>query len=85
MMEKIITSLNIKIPPRDLKSTEPKAALQSLFNSWIPLSKAVLDMAVEYLPSPLELTEEKVEHLMCSKSNNFKCLPIQSQNLKEGS
>jgi ribosome assembly protein 1 len=54
MIDKILTSLNIKILPRDLKSTEAKIPLQSLFNSWIPLSKALLDVVVEYLPSPLD-------------------------------
>jgi ribosome assembly protein 1 len=82
MIDKILTSLNIKILPRDLKSTEAKIPLQSLFNSWIPLSKALLDVVVEYLPSPLDLTNEKIEHLMCSRSNQFKLLPVDTQNLK---
>jgi len=82
MIDKILTSLNIKILPRDLKSIEAKIPLQSLFNSWIPLSKALLDIVVEYLPSPLDLTNEKIEHLMCSRSNQFKLLPIDTQKLK---
>jgi ribosome assembly protein 1 len=83
MMDKIIASLNVKILPRDLKSTEPKQALQSLFNNWIPLSKALLDVVVEYLPSPLDLTNDKVEHLMCSKLKQFKMLPVETQKLKQ--
>ena len=82
MIDKILTSLNIKILPRDLKSSDAKISLQSLFNSWIPLSKALFDVVVEYLPSPLDLTNEKVEHLMCSKSNQFKFLPLETQELK---
>lgn len=83
MIEKICNSLNIKISPRDLKNTDAKVPLQSLFNSWLPISKAVLDMVIEYLPSPLDLTEEKVEHLICPKARQFKTLASETQNLKK--
>ncbi len=84
MLEKILTSLSIKIPPRDMKFTDPKIPLQSLFNTWLPLSKSLLDMVVKYLPSPIDLTTEKVEHLICSNSSQFKLLPLETQKLKDG-
>ena len=82
MMEKILNSLNIKLTPRDLKFTEPKAPLQALFSNWLPLGKNLLDMIVEVLPSPLEMTDEKAQHLMCSKVKNFKSLCRETQELK---
>ena len=82
MTEKIVNSLNIKIPARDLKYSDAKAPLQSLFNSWIPLSKSLLNMVVEYLPSPRDLTDEKVLNLICAKNKKFKTLPSETQKLK---
>jgi ribosome assembly protein 1 len=84
MLEKISNSLNIKIPLRDMKFNDPKTPLQSLFNLWLPLSKSLLDMVIKYLPSPVDLTSDKVEHLISSNSNQFKLLPIETQNLKNG-
>ena len=84
MTEKIINSLNIKMSPRDLKYTDPKGPLQSLFTNWLPLGKNLLDMVVEVLPSPLDMTSDKVEHLMCSKMKIFKYLPKETQELKNG-
>jgi ribosome assembly protein 1 len=84
MLEKILASLNIKIPPRDMKFNDPKIPLQSLFNTWLPLSKSLLDMVVKYLPSPVDLTSDKVEHLLATDSNAFKLLPIETQKLKDG-
>ena len=41
-------------------------------------------MAVECLPSPLEVTEERVEKLLCSNARKFDSLPEQTQQLKDG-
>ena len=84
MTEKILNSLNIKLPARDLNYTEAKGPLRSLFLQWLPLGKNLLDMCVDLLPSPLEITSEKVEHLICSKLKSFKHLPKQTQELKNG-
>jgi ribosome assembly protein 1 len=70
--------------PRELKYTDPKSPLQNLFANWLPLGKNLLDMVVEVLPSPLDVTKEKVEHLMCSKLKVFKCLPKETQELEKG-
>ena len=85
MTEKILASLNIKLPTRDLKYTEAKGPLKALFVNWLPLGKNLLDMVVDLLPSPLEITSDKVEHLMCSKLKAFKNLPKKTQELKNGS
>ena len=84
MTEKILSSLNIKLPPRELKYTDAKGPLKSLFINWLPLGKNLLDMVVDLLPSPLEMTSERVEHLICSKLKSFKHLPQQTQDLKHG-
>ena len=84
MTEKILNTLNIKLQPRFLKYTDPKGPLQALFINWLPLGSNLLDMIVEKLPSPLELTNERVENLICSKIKSFKGLPQATQDLKNG-
>ena len=41
-------------------------------------------MVVDQLPSPLQLTSERVEKLMCSSAKTFDSFPRQTQQLKEG-
>lgn len=84
MTEKIINSLSIKIQPRELKYTEPKGPLQALFLKWLPIGRNLLDAIVDILPSPMEITNEKVEHLICSKMKPFNSLPKETQLLKNG-
>ena len=41
-------------------------------------------MVCEKLPSPLEISEERIEKLMCSGGRRFDSLPEQTQKLKTG-
>ena len=84
MTEKILSSLGLKMTPRDLKYTEPRTPVQSLMSSWLPLGRNLLDMCVQILPSPLEITEAKVEHLIASNMSKFRAMPHQTQQLKKG-
>lgn len=82
-IEKIVSSMKLKISARDSRHTNPRVHLFAICSQWLPLAKAVLEMVVTHLPSPLELTEERVEKLMCSRSQNFESLPVKTQLLKE--
>ncbi|CAB4024121.1 Elongation factor Tu GTP-binding domain-containing 1, partial [Paramuricea clavata] len=82
-IEKIVQSLNLKISARDSRQNESKAHLQAIFHQWLPLSKAVLEMVVEKLPSPLEISSERVEKLMCSGLRSFESLPDETKSLKQ--
>lgn len=83
-IEKIVQSLNLKISARDARQTDSKSHLQAIFREWLPLSKTVLQMVVEKLPSPLEISCERVEKLMCSGLRSFESLPEQTKSLKHG-
>jgi hypothetical protein len=76
MTDKILTSLNIKLPARELKYTDPKGPLQALFLNRMPLGRNLLDMIVEMLPSHIQLSAFKVENLMSSKMKPFKLMAI---------
>jgi translation elongation factor EF-G len=83
-IEKIVQSLNLKISARDSRQNDSKAHLQAIFHQWLPLPKAVLEMVVEKLPSPLEISSERVEKLMCGGLRSFESLPDETKSLKQG-
>ncbi|GLH14987.1 LOW QUALITY PROTEIN: Elongation factor G, mitochondrial [Gryllus bimaculatus] len=81
-LQKILDSLHIKLTARDMRHTDGKVQLQAVLMQWLPVAKAVLSMVCEKLPSPLEISEEKVEKLMCSQTERFDALPADTQALK---
>ncbi|XP_070543409.1 elongation factor-like GTPase 1 [Ptychodera flava] len=82
-IEKIVKSLNLKISNRDARHNDGRIHLQAICNQWLPLSKAILSMVVDKLPSPFDINEERVEKLMCSGGRSFDSLPPQTQELKK--
>lgn len=41
-------------------------------------------MVCQKLPSPLDMTSERVEKLLCTGSQTFESLPLETQALKAG-
>lgn len=64
LLEKITKSLNIKIPPHVLRSRDPRALLTTVFQSWLPLSTAVLVSVIEHLPSPVTSQAARIPDLL---------------------
>ncbi|KAG8145089.1 putative Elongation factor Tu GTP-binding domain-containing protein, partial [Naja naja] len=95
-IEKIISSLGLKIAARELRHTDPKVQLNAICSQWLPISDAVLcillrkilftpqtAMVCDKLPSPLDITAERVEKLLCIGAKTFDSLPEETQELKE--
>ncbi|XP_054287552.1 elongation factor-like GTPase 1 [Macrosteles quadrilineatus] len=80
---KMAESLNVKMTARDLRHTDSKVQLQAFCSQWLPLAHAVLEMVSSKLPSPCEITHEKVERLMCGQGQSLESLPPESQALKQ--
>ncbi|XP_033751103.1 elongation factor-like GTPase 1 isoform X2 [Pecten maximus] len=83
MTEKIVKSLDLKISPRDMRHNDPRVKLQAIMGQWLSVSRAVLDVVVDKLPSPLEISEDRVEKLMCSQGQSFLSFPKATQELKD--
>ncbi|XP_072237157.1 elongation factor-like GTPase 1 [Leuresthes tenuis] len=81
-VEKVVSSLEIKVAPRDLRHSDPKVLLSAICSQWLPVSQAVLLMVCDKLPSPLNMTAERVERLMSVGAHRFDSLPDQTQKLK---
>jgi len=43
------------------------------------------EMVCQLLPSPLEMTSDRVEKLLCSRNHSFAMMPSATQQLKHGS
>ncbi|XP_066503596.1 elongation factor-like GTPase 1 [Hoplias malabaricus] len=82
-VEKMVASLGIKLLARDLRHSDPKVLLSAICSQWLPLSHAVLSMVCEKLPSPCEMSAERVEKLMSVGTRRFDSLPEKTQQLKQ--
>lgn len=83
-IEKIVNSMKLKISARDSRHTDSRVHLFAVCSQWLPLAGAVLSMVVEHMPSPLDLSRERVEKLMCSSAKAFDSFPPQTQVLCGG-
>lgn len=63
-VDKIVKTLGLKLSARDTQSTDVKAALRSLVGQWLPLSRAVLSMVCRHIPSPCQLSGERISRLL---------------------
>lgn len=59
-MNKIMASLQLKLPPRELAGQEWRGKLQAIFRRWLPIPNAVLGMVVKHLPSPIQAQKYRV-------------------------
>uniref|UniRef100_A0A674EPC0 Elongation factor like GTPase 1 n=1 Tax=Salmo trutta TaxID=8032 RepID=A0A674EPC0_SALTR len=81
-IEKMMMSLGVKVMTRDLRHSDPKVLLSAICSQWLPVSQAVLFMVCDKLPSPLDMTSERIERLMSVGARRFHSLPLQTQELK---
>ncbi|NXU65016.1 EFL1 GTPase, partial [Horornis vulcanius] len=81
-IEKIVTSLGLRIGARESRHTDPKVQLNAICSQWLPISDAVLSMVCNKIPSPLDITAERVEKLMSVGARTFDSLPPETRELK---
>ena len=51
-VSKIVTTLNLKIPPREIKSKDTRNLLQLVFSQWLSLSTCVIQATIDVVPPP---------------------------------
>lgn len=78
----IAEKLGVKLTTRDLRQTDPKIQIQTIFSQWLPIERTLLEMVVQLCPHPGMITDEKAKQLMCSLNQKFEALPPQTQELK---
>ncbi|MCO5614569.1 hypothetical protein L7F22_068852 [Adiantum nelumboides] len=60
MLTKIIKSMNLSIPARELQHKDPKVVLQAVMSRWLPLADAIFSMVCDVLPDPISAQAERV-------------------------
>ncbi|KAK3270638.1 hypothetical protein CYMTET_20971, partial [Cymbomonas tetramitiformis] len=63
-LEDMAKSLKIEVNTRDMKHADPQVALKAVMVQWLPLSRAVLGMVVDHLPSPRAAATLKLQRLL---------------------
>lgn len=81
---KIVASLQLEVPPRELRQADHRAVLKAVMGSWLPLAEAILNGICLQLPSPKEITNEKAVKLMgFINEKDFMSAPLETQQLKD--
>jgi ribosome assembly protein 1 len=62
--DKIISSLGLHVPPRELKNADPSVQLRAIMGQWLPLGRNVLRAVVEVMPSADTAQRMRLE-LLC--------------------
>ena len=55
---------SVQIGEKALAQADAKAALRTVMKSWLPLSEAVLGMAIDQLPDPVTAAPERLPRLL---------------------
>jgi hypothetical protein len=67
-----------QVSEKALAQTDAKAALRAVMKSWLPLSEAVLGMAVEELPDPVSAAPERLPRLLALDALSAPTAPVTS-------
>ncbi|KIJ54902.1 hypothetical protein M422DRAFT_153117 [Sphaerobolus stellatus SS14] len=51
-VEKIVSTLNLKISPRDMKSKDARHLLTTIFSQWLSLSTCTIQAVIDVIPPP---------------------------------
>lgn len=60
---KILDKLNIKVN-RDTNSSVPKNQLRAVATEWLPVSEALMSSVIDLVPSPRDISQEKIDYIL---------------------
>ncbi|OCH91882.1 translation elongation factor 2 [Obba rivulosa] len=63
-VEKIVTTLNLKIPPRELKTKDYRHLLSLICSQWLPLSTCVIQTIVDIVPPPSDAQRIRIPKML---------------------
>ncbi|PKA48851.1 Elongation factor 2 [Apostasia shenzhenica] len=64
MLPKVIKTLNLSIPPRELLNKDAKSVLKAVMRRWLPLSDSVLSMVIKCMPDPISAQPLRISRLL---------------------
>lgn len=78
--EKIVSALNIKVLPRDLRSRDTQSLLTTIFSQWLPLSTCVLLAIIGQLPPPTDAQRIRIPKMLYPDIRHRDNEPLQPTN-----
>ncbi|KAF7297795.1 hypothetical protein MKEN_01403200 [Mycena kentingensis (nom. inval.)] len=72
---KIVGALNLKIPPRDLKSKDSRHLLSLIFSQWLSLSTCIIQAAIDVVPAPAVAQATRMPKILYPESYETNILP----------
>ncbi|XP_008809463.2 LOW QUALITY PROTEIN: elongation factor-like GTPase 1 [Phoenix dactylifera] len=64
MLEKVVKTFNLSVPPRELQNKDPRVVLQAVMSRWLPLSDSILSMVVKCMPDPVSSQSARISRLL---------------------
>ncbi|KAH9942913.1 P-loop containing nucleoside triphosphate hydrolase protein [Amylocystis lapponica] len=61
---KIVTALNLKIPPRDLNTKDARHLLSLIFSQWLSLSTCIIQTIVDIVPPPSAAQRTRIPKML---------------------
>lgn len=80
---KIVDTLGLKIPPRDLKSKDTRYLLSLIFSQWLSLSTATFQAVVEVVPPPSLAQRQRIPKMLYPDLSYDKTTDIKPKNKLE--
>ncbi|WVQ82433.1 hypothetical protein IAT38_004561 [Cryptococcus sp. DSM 104549] len=77
---KIVTALNLRITPRDLKSKDSRNLLTLIMQQWLPLSTATFQAIIDVIPSPTEAQAVRLPYMLHPDKAAASSTPLQPAN-----
>jgi ribosome assembly protein 1 len=65
-VSKIVTTLNLKILPRELKSKDTKNLLQLIMSQWLSLSTCIIQSTIDVVPPPSSAQLSRIPKILYS-------------------
>ncbi|KRZ11888.1 Elongation factor Tu GTP-binding domain-containing protein 1, partial [Trichinella zimbabwensis] len=82
-IEKILNSLQLDVMSKEFTKSDSRQRLQIVMSRWLPLAESVLAMVCEWLPSPKDLDNDRIERIMCGdRFAHCDCLEPKARAMK---
>ncbi|XP_039450927.1 elongation factor-like GTPase 1 [Culex pipiens pallens] len=82
-LKSISEKLGIPQTARDLKHADIRIPIRNLLSQWLPIESSLLALILQIVPNPRQIPESKAEKLLCSRMEDFRTFPAQTQALKQ--
>ncbi|XP_036336690.1 elongation factor-like GTPase 1 [Rhagoletis pomonella] len=79
----IAEKLGIKLQARDLRISDPKVQIKTVFGQWLPIDRTVLEMVVRHVPPPNVISDERAERLLFPRNVALNAYSKETLLLKE--